>query len=128
MFSTKITVGSKSYEITAMVTLCGKDVVVAIGGGESPHVGAVALASPRPSLNNNGVISATASVLCVMGHKEDIAARDVALRLASKLNTVTLVSVGLHLDSATLEDIERLQNNFKELIDKTESWLIENRD
>lgn len=39
MLSTKITVGGHYYEITAAVTLCGKDVVVAIGDGQAPHVG-----------------------------------------------------------------------------------------
>ncbi|CUH96623.1 hypothetical protein P22_2713 [Propionispora sp. 2/2-37] len=127
MLSTKITVGSQPYEITAAVTLCGKDVVVAIGGGQAPHVGAAALALPRMSLKNNGVISATASVLCVTGHKEDVITRDAALRMASKLNTTVLVSVGLHLDNATPEDIKRLQANFERLVDKIETWLIKNR-
>ena len=127
MLSTKITVGSQPYEITAAVTLCGKDVVVAIGGGEAPHVGAAALALPRPSLKHDGVISATASLLCVMGHKEDMITRDAALRLASQLNTTVLVSVGLHLDHATPDDIKRLQTNFEQLLDETEIWLIKNR-
>jgi hypothetical protein len=127
MLSAKITVGSQPYAMTAAVTLCGKDAVVAIGGGEAPHVGAAALALPRPSLNHDGVISATASVLCVMGHKEDLLARDAALRLASQLNTAVLVSVGLHLDNATPDDINRLQTNFEQLLDKTETWLIKNR-
>ena len=125
MLSTEITVGSQPYAITAAVNLCGKDVVVAIGGGQTPHVGAVALALPRMSLNNDGVISATASVLCVMGHKEDTITRDAALRLASALNTTVLVSAGLHQDNAAVEDIKRLQANFERLIDETETWLMQ---
>jgi hypothetical protein len=62
-----------------------------------------------------------------MGHKEDLLARDAALRLASQLNTTVLVSVGLHLDHATPDDINRLQTNFEQLLDKTETWLIKNR-
>lgn len=129
MLSTKITVGSQPYEITAVITLCGKDVVVAIGGGEAPHVGAAALALPRVSLKDDGVISATASVLCVTGHKEDMITRDAALHLASKLNATVLVSVGLHLDNATSDDIKRLQANFERLVAKTETWLnaVKNR-
>lgn len=127
MLSTEITVGSQPYAVTAAVTLCGNDVVVAIGGGQTPHVGAAALALPRMSLKNDGIISATASVLCVMGHKEDMLTRDAALRMASKLNTTVLVSVGLHLDNATPEDIRQLQTNFAQLLDETETWLIRNR-
>lgn len=87
----------------------------------------LALALPRMSLKNDGTISATASVLCVTGHKEDVITRDAALRMASKLNTTVLVSVGLHLDNATPEDIKWLQTNFERLLDKTETWLITNR-
>lgn len=123
MLSTSLTVGDKPYAITAVVTLCGHDAVIVVGGGEAPHVGAAALASPRPSLEQNGEISATASVLCVMGHKDDLLARDAALQLASRLNTTVLVSVGLHLDQATKEDIRQLQVNFSQLIDQIESWL-----
>ncbi|SHJ61928.1 prenylated flavin chaperone LpdD [Propionispora hippei] len=123
MLSTSLTVGDKPYVITAVVTLCGHDAVIAVGGGEAPHVGAAALASSRPSLEQNGGISATASVLCVMGHKDDLLARDAAMRLASRLNTTVLVSVGLHVDQATKEDIRQLQVNFEQLIGQIESWL-----
>lgn len=123
MLSTRLTVGDKPYKITAVVTLCGHDAVISVGGGEAPHVGAAALATPRPSLEQNGEISATASVLCVMGHKDDLLARDAALRLASRLNTTVLASVGLHLEQATKEDIRQLQVNFAQLIEKTENWL-----
>ena len=44
--------GDKPYTVTACVVLCGKDIAVVIGGGEASHIGAAALASPRPSLKN----------------------------------------------------------------------------
>ena len=39
--------GDKPYTVTACVVLCGKDIAVVIGGGETSHIGAAALASPR---------------------------------------------------------------------------------
>ena len=33
------------YDITASIRLIGQDVLVAIWGGEKPHIGAVAMAS-----------------------------------------------------------------------------------
>ena len=62
--------GDKPYTVTACVVLCGKDIAVVIGGGEASHIGAAALASPRPSLKNTAEISASASVLCRLGHKD----------------------------------------------------------
>ncbi|MEG1160102.1 MAG: hypothetical protein RSD70_06910, partial [Acidaminococcaceae bacterium] len=87
------------------------------------HVGAVAVAVPRASLKQNGELSATASVLCLLGHKDDMPARAAALRLASKLNTNVLVSVGLHVDEATPEEIKMLEKNFKLVLGLIEEWL-----
>ena len=108
--------GIGAYALEATVITCGNDVVVVIGGGEAPHIGASAIASPRPSLKNDGTISATASVFCVMGHKDDMLARKAAIVLASALNTTVLVSVGLHIDDATTEDIVQLGNCFDNLL------------
>ena len=41
-----------AYNLSASVRLIGADVLVAIWGGERPHIGAVAVAQPRPSLNS----------------------------------------------------------------------------
>lgn len=117
-------VGMDVYKISATVILCGVDAAVIIGGGERPHIGAVGLASPRPSLQNKDKVSASASVLCVLGHKEDLLARTAALRLASKFNVNVVVSVGLHLDNATEEDIKKMQSNFKAIIVAIEKWLL----
>lgn len=52
---------------------CGKghgglddNIVAVFSGGDIPHVGAVAFL--RPSLKNDGTISASASVICGVGH------------------------------------------------------------
>lgn len=99
--------GDKPYTVTACVVLCGKDIAVVIGGGEASHIGAAALASPRPSLKNTAEISASASVLCRLGHKDDLPAREAALRLASKFNTNVAVTAGLHIDDADSDDIAK---------------------
>ncbi|MEG0797947.1 MAG: hypothetical protein RR384_04075 [Acidaminococcaceae bacterium] len=123
METTRIMFGSGNYAVVAIVVLCGNDITVTIGGGTKPHVGAVAVAVPRASLKQNGELSATASVLCLLGHKDDMPARAAALRLASKLNTNVLVSVGLHVDEATPEEIKMLEKNFKLVLGLIEEWL-----
>ena len=123
METTQIGLGIEPYNVVATIVCCGKDIVICIGGGEKKHVGAAALAVPRPSLNNIGKTSATASVLCRIGHKDDILAREAALRLAAAFKTNVLVSVGLHMDSATVADINSLQENFDKLINAIEIWL-----
>ena len=112
--------GDKPYTVTACVVLCGKDIAVVIGGGEASHIGAAALASPRPSLKNTAEISASASVLCRLGHKDDLP----ALRLASKFNTNVAVTAGLHIDDADSDDIAKLQHNFQQILEAIEAWLL----
>ena len=109
--------GSGIHRVQAVVVYCGKDIAVTLTGGDTPHIGAAAVASPRKSLKGDGTISATASVLCVMGHQDDIPARAAALRLAGALNATAEVTVGLHIDDATEDDIGALRDNFNKVID-----------
>ena len=117
MKTTLLTAGSEPYAVTACVVCCGSDIAVVIGGGAAPHIGAVALASPRPSLKNNGV-------LCRLGHKDDQPAREAALYLASRFNTNVAVTVGLHLDEAGADDIAALQQSLQQILHKVEAWLL----
>ncbi|HIU63678.1 MAG TPA: hypothetical protein IAB06_01375 [Candidatus Avacidaminococcus intestinavium] len=120
-----LTVGKKPYIIMADIVIMQKDIIVCIGGGDTPHIGAVSLATPRNSLRKDGSISASASVLCVVGHKDDEFARAASLYLASLFNTNVLVTVGIHIDEATSNDLYRLQINFKEMIKKIKIYLDE---
>jgi hypothetical protein len=104
--------GYGRFQVEAIAVLGGNDISVIIGGGTHYHIGATALASPRPSLAEPEKISASASVICVMSHKDDEIARKAALSLASYLNCVAVVSVGLHVDNAAEQDISALLSNF----------------
>jgi len=53
-----------NFDLEASVRFVGKDLLVAIWGGERPHIGAVAIAQPRPSLKDPAQISSTGSVFC----------------------------------------------------------------
>lgn len=93
------------FKIEANAILVGEDLIVSIWGGSGPHVGAVAMAVPRPSLRNSDVISATSSVLTRVGHKEDDIVKKVSERLSSELGKVVVVSAGIHWDDITNDEI-----------------------
>lgn len=114
-FHIKTTEGS--YDIEAHVRLIGKDLLVAISGGEKPHIGAVSVAQPRPSLKDPRNTSATASVICLIGHREDELAKKASEFLAAALNTRVVVTAGIHWDSIDEEGIQRVIQN-SELIVK----------
>ncbi len=86
----------------------GKDLCVALSGGDKEHIGAVALAEPRPSLQDRGTTSATVSVLAVTGHKEDEVAREVARNMAAALKVRVSVACGIHVEHADQEEIDEI--------------------
>lgn len=100
----------KSFDI-------GEDLCVIISGGDKPHIGCVTLSVPRPSLSTSGGTSATTSVLNLMGHKDDEAAKYVSHLLSSKLNKNVVVTCGIHVDNITCEEIEITLDLIKRLTD-----------
>lgn len=106
-----------AYDLEASVRRVGRDVLVAIWGGERPHIGAVAVAQPRPSLKDPQITSATASVFCLLGHKEDEMAKAASEVLAASLNTTVVVTAGIHWDDLGPEGIQTVVRNSEILMD-----------
>ena len=107
-----------AYDLTASVRMIGSDLLIAIWGGEKPHIGAVAVAQPRPSLKDPKVTSASASVICLVGHKEDELAKAAAEILAAALETQVVVTAGIHWDNLAPEGIQHVVRNSEILVDK----------
>ncbi len=104
------------YNLNACTRWIGADLLVAIWGGERPHIGAVALAQPRPSMKDPGKNSATASVLCVVGHKEDEVVKKASEYLSAALNTRVTVAAGIHWDNLDEIAIRTVVDNIDALI------------
>ena len=107
----------KAHNLSASVRLIGEDVLVAIWGGEKPHIGAVAVAQPRPSLRDPAVTSSSASVICLVGHKEDELAKATAEILAAALETQVVVTAGIHWDNLAPEGIQLVVRNSEILVE-----------
>ena len=105
------------YDIEAYVKAIGEDLLVAIWGGQRPHIGAIAIAQPRPSLKDPSLTSSTASVYCLLGHKEDELVKAVSEVLAATLNTSVVVTAGIHWDEITPEGIQSVMENSQILIE-----------
>ena len=105
------------YDLSASVRRIGEDIVVAIWGGQKPHIGAVAAAQPRPSLADPNVISSSVSVICFLGHKDDSLAKKTAETLAAAFNTNVVVTVGIHWDDLSQADISVINKNGEILVD-----------
>jgi len=113
------------YCLSAHVQLIGEDLLVAVQGGDKPHIGAVAVAQPRPSLDVSHIkISASTSVICLVGHKEDIIAKAVADALTSVLNRPVVATVGMHWNQIDEQGIAQVEANARQLIDLIVQELI----
>lgn len=84
----------------------GKDILICLEGGNAPHIGCVVQAVPRPSLKEDGSMSATASVLNLTGHKDEFLCRKLAEKICSVTGCVTVCTGGFHLDGIKKEQIE----------------------
>ena len=107
----KTLVGKGKTSVECIGVPLNGSMIFCVMGLQHPHVGAVALGMPRPSLKNPNKLSATSSVLTVIGHKEDELVKAFSLRTARKLGLTTLVVAGLHIDKASRQDIKSLEKN-----------------
>lgn len=95
--------GRHRLDYTAVATEGG--LTVTLTGGDRAHVGAVAVAQPRPSLKDPERTSASTSVITLVGHQDDEVARPLAHLLASATGQPAAASVGIHWDHCTVDDI-----------------------
>ena len=113
-----VTVKKGRFSLEALVMSIGPDLLAAVWGGTHPHIGAVALALPRPSLQNRRKTSATSSVLTLLGHKEDVTAKMVSEALAAALKRNVVVTAGIHWDNLRPEEIGAINDLTRRLIEK----------
>ena len=100
------------FLIEAFVQEVGEDLLVAIWGGTPPHIGAVGIAEPRPSLQ------ATSSNFTFTGHKEDRLVKEVSEMIAARLRKNVVVTAGIHWDALTPKELLILQNLARQLAHK----------
>ena len=115
----KVEIAGGRFKIFGFVQVMGKDLLVSIQGGTHPHIGAIGIAIPRPSLRDPQRWSATSSNFTLSGHKEDILVKKLSEKLASRLRTQVVVTAGLHWDNLSSREIrvvEKLAMKMADLI------------
>jgi len=94
-----------SRRLWATATRAGADLVVAVGGGERPHVGCVVIAQPHAARSGPPRVRVTSSVVAIPPHREEALARPLAELLARELDAVVTVSAGVHDDDLSPEGV-----------------------
>ncbi|WP_312641124.1 hypothetical protein [Hydrogenoanaerobacterium sp.] len=105
-------VGTGRFQISGQAAFIGNDLLMAIYGGEAPHIGASALGLPSAV---NGL--ASAGTLTAPGHRDDLLARKFAIAAAKQLNCVVCVTMGIHIDQPRNDDLLWLQENAQKVFE-----------
>src|SRR4030042_392408 len=113
-----IEISKGRFKIHTLVQEIGQDLLVSIWGGTRPHIGAIGMAIPRPSLKNPKKWSATSSNFTFLGHKEDTLVRKISEKLAAQLRRNVVVTAGVHWDRITSNEIKTIQNLTQRLSDQ----------
>jgi len=104
------------FRIHGYVQEIGKDLLVSIWGGSRPHIGAVGIALPRPSLKDPRKRSATSSNFTFLGHKEDTLVKEISEALASRLERNVVVTAGIHWDGISSKEIRIVEGLTRKIL------------
>jgi hypothetical protein len=114
----KFSTSEGDYTIHSFSMLLGDDLLTCIWGGTQPHIGAVAVALPRPSIADPSVTSSTSSVFTLAGHKEDEVVKMVSERLSARLDRNVVVAAGIHWDHLDEDAVTQIMENCRVLAEK----------
>lgn len=130
-----VTVSAQQGRLTLELSCqwVGKELLLSLTGGPSPHIGCVVMASSRPSLKYPGKLSATSSVLNLPGHQDEVLCRPLAEGFAEAFDCVVVCTGGVHVDEITADELSWFtlqvsllgKQAIEELLNRTEFSLKE---
>jgi hypothetical protein len=95
----------------------GKDLLVAIFGGDEHHIGGVAVAYPtRSHYRDASTISVNSITL--PGHKDYVVANSSAEKMCKALMCPVISTVGIHYAAASSEEIQDIVKVVDDLVDE----------
>ncbi len=103
-----ITSGEGKTKVWLKKENIGKDLLIIVGGGEKPHIGASVLCVPGKKC----------SILKYDNHKDDIVLTPIAKKACEKYKKTVLAAGGIHIEKATKNQIVKIIKNCKDLEDK----------
>ena len=106
------------YELTVSAGVVGNDILLLLQGGDMPHLGCVVQAIPRESLSGDGSMSATSSVLNLVGHKDEYLCRKLAEIVAAGKQSVVICTGGFHVHDIKQSIIGQLMDAVEEIAEE----------
>lgn len=106
-----ISVGDGRTKVTLRVEDLGRDLAAFLTGGEA-HVGAVAVAGGAAGTAGESL----SACIVAPGHKEGPLAREGAALLAERSGRTCALTVGIHIDGASTEEIREIMVHAREAL------------
>jgi hypothetical protein len=106
------------FRIDALVQSLGDDLLVSVWGGTRPHIGAVGIAVPRPSLADPHRTSSTSSNYTLLGHKEDVVVKHLSETISAALAANVVVTAGIHWDGLVPRDLKVIEDLTQRIAEK----------
>ena len=125
--SIKLSEGSGKCIVEGIIVRCGNDLNVTIGGGEKYHIGAVAIAVPRLEYKEGKKRTASTSVICVQGHREDELSYQSAKYIATALDCTVTLTIGIHIDDIDQKEFQKIMDNVNNLLEKIVETASKNK-
>ena len=114
-------------KIEAVSVECGKDLIIVIGGGSRYHLGSMGLTISMPSLKDKSRLTNSTYQVPVPGHKEEKLAREASYKLSRSLERNVLVTVGIHEDNLSKDQILAYVDCFDRLVEQIEAEFKKNK-
>lgn len=89
----------------------GSGLAVFVRGGDKPHLGGVALASPGIEMHGRTLSKCDLWTITVPGHKDAELAQRIAKKICIASGEPVSVSLGIHVENATPEEIKLICAN-----------------
>ncbi len=95
----------------------GNDFLIFIYGGDEHHIGGVAAAHATQS-HYRDATTVSISTLTFPGHKDYVVANTAAEKICKAFNAPTVVTVGIHYDNASTEEIQEIISVVNDLVEE----------
>jgi hypothetical protein len=95
----------------------GTDILVTIYGGDEHHIGGVAIAYPTKSHYRN-TTTISVNTMTFPGHKDYLVANTAAEQICKALSNPVVVSVGIHMNNASKDEIKQAVDAVDTLVKK----------
>ncbi len=105
------------HKIFTHTEAIGNDLLVAIYGGDEHHIGGVSVAYPTRS-HYRDATTVSVNSITFPGHKDYVVANSTAEKISKSLEKPVVVTVGIHYDAATSEEIAQIIQIVDELTEE----------